>query len=174
MKPWLIFLTVALFALGAFLLSCAGDDDDDNDDCDCDDDDDDTADDDDNGAADDDAGDDDDTFGTGAGAQQCLDDLKPPFYDCRAVCDEAKEEEMCNYYHCIYGCFGEMFDGALACAQAYPELADMVDYWQCNSDCDAAFRTCVEPLVDCDFDIMVVCLDELQTCETGCSVGSPL
>ncbi len=167
MKPWLILLTMALFALGAFLLSCDNDDDDDNDDCDCDDDDDD-----DNDAADDDAADDDDSLGTGAGAQQCLDDLKPPFYDCRAVCDD--EEDQCVFYHCLYGCFAEMFTGALACAEAYPELADMVDYWQCNHDCELVFRTCVEPLDDCDFDVMIVCLDELQTCEAGCSVGSPL
>ena len=143
-------------------------------DCDCDDDqtaaaDDDAADDD-SGAdddADDDADADDDTFGTSPGAQECLDALKPPFFECRAVCDGL--EEFCDSFHCLIGCFVDLFEGAVDCSEIYPELAEKAAYWQCMAECDSAFVACLEPLGDCDLDQGVLCMDVMQTCESGCS-----
>ncbi|MCC6158635.1 MAG: hypothetical protein IT350_11340 [Deltaproteobacteria bacterium] len=145
--------------------------------CDCDDDtaDDDAPDDDDVDAdddGDDDAGADDDsadddTFGTGPGAEECLDALKPPFDECKVGCDE--REEFCDDFHCLIGCFVDLFDGAVDCSEIYPELAEQAVYWQCMAECDSAFVTCLEPLEDCDLDKGFLCMDVMQTCESGCS-----
>ncbi len=158
MKIWLILLTVAALGLGMFVLSCAGDDDD----CDCDDD---TADDDD--ADDDTSAADDDLLGVDPGAQQCLNELQAPFQACKEPCYIVLEE-ICEFYHCLYGCFATMFDSAVDCGEQYPELEPRIPYWQCNADCDRAYQTCMEPLDECDYGVNLECTDELFNCESGC------